>query len=71
MSCLFNILLNSEDHYGIYMIFRHYLYAFIICDWILENRSNCHTRPIPFYLAQPMATLEHYTYTVPLPGLAN
>ena len=21
----------------------------IICDWILENRPNCHTWPIPFY----------------------
>ena len=20
-----------------------------ICDWILENRPNCHTGPIPFY----------------------
>ena len=20
-----------------------------ICDWILENRPNCHNRPIPFY----------------------
>ena len=20
-----------------------------ICDWILENRPNCHTWPIPFY----------------------
>ena len=22
---------------------------FKIYDWILENRPNCHTRPIPFY----------------------
>ena len=21
----------------------------VLCDWILENRLNCHTRPIPFY----------------------
>ena len=20
-----------------------------VCDWILENRPNCHTRPSPFY----------------------
>ena len=20
-----------------------------VCDWILENRPDCHTRPIPFY----------------------
>ena len=20
-----------------------------ICDWILENQPNCHTRPIPFF----------------------
>ena len=20
-----------------------------VCDWILENRLNCHPRPIPFY----------------------
>ena len=24
-------------------------YSFGICDWILENRLNCHIRPIPFY----------------------
>ena len=42
------------------------------CDWILENRSNCHTRPFLFYWpSYVMATLVHYTYTVPLPGLVD
>ena len=30
-----------------------------------------HTMPIPFYWPQLMATLIHYTYTVPLPGLVD
>ena len=28
---------------------REELIVLYICDWILENRPNCHTRPIPFY----------------------
>ena len=45
-----------------------------VCDWILENRPNCHTGQIPLYFPsywQLMATLLHYTYTVPLPGLVD
>ena len=43
-----------------------------ICDWILENRPNCHTGPIPFYWPmQLMATLIHYTFTLPLSGLVD
>ena len=43
-----------------------------ICDWMLENRLNCHTRPIySILLAQLMATLVHYIYIVPLPGLVD
>ena len=42
------------------------------CDWILKNRPNCHTRSINFILlSQLMATLKHYTYTVPLPDLVD
>ena len=37
------------------------------CDWILENRPNCHTGRIP----QLMAILVHNTYTVSLPGLVD
>ena len=29
-------------------IFAFYIPIYI-CDWILETRPNCHTRPIPFY----------------------
>ena len=43
----------------------------LICDWILENRLNCHTGSIPCLLAQLIATLIHYPFTVPLPGLAD
>ena len=38
-----------------------------ICDWILENWPNCHTRPsYSILLAQLIATLIHYPLTVPL-----
>ena len=30
-----------------------------VCDWILESRRNCHTRPFPFYL--PSQWLHLYT----------
>ena len=30
-----------------------------ICDWILENRSNCHTGPIPF-----IGPANGYTHTL-------
>ena len=34
------------------IFFNIYIYIYIyiyICDWILENQPNCHTRLIPFY----------------------
>ena len=38
----------------ILILFRCYrplflYYSLIVTAWILENRPNCHTRPIPFY----------------------
>ena len=43
-----------------------------ICDWILENRPNCHTKPsYSILFAHLMATLVYYTYTVQLPGLVD
>ena len=32
-----------------------------VCDWILENRPNCHNRPIPF-----IGPANCYTHTLPI-----
>ena len=42
----------------------------MICDWMLEQTKMLHYRPILF-LANLIATLIHYPFTVPLPGLAD
>ena len=41
-----------------------------ICDWILENQPNCHSRPISIYWLMHLINL-HYLFTVSLPGLAD
>ena len=43
-----------------------------ICDWILENQPNCHARQaFSNSLAQLIATLIQYPFTVALPGLTD
>ena len=39
------------------LICKIYFIDIDICNLILENLPNCHTRPIPFLLTQLMATL--------------
>ena len=47
------------------------LYIYI-CDWMLENQPNCHTGLFLFnLLTQLIATLIHYSFTMPLPGLTD
>ena len=52
-------------------VHKEYVGGKLICDWILENRLNCHTGPIPCLLAQLMATLIHFPFSVPLLGLVD
>ena len=49
-------------------------YAYIqmhICDWILKKPTELLHWAYSILLAQLMATLVHYTYIVPLPGLVD
>ena len=58
--CIFISLIFSPDlDAGIQFVVKVTTCSFIICDWLLENRPNCHTGPIPF-----IGPANGYTHTL-------
>ena len=58
--CIFISLIFSPDlDAGIQFVVKVTTCSFIICDWLLENRPNCHTWPIPF-----IGPANGYTHTL-------
>ena len=48
-SVLGPVLFNYIDDVNFHTVFVANYNDCLICDWILENQSNHHTWPIPFY----------------------